>query len=91
MLSQKNISLSQLITPKLIQYNENEKKNESLSSDKKLSVKPVIRPQPLNLKLINGINGKSINKKGDLLYKELNLYENQYNHELYTHENYIHK
>ena len=91
MKSQKNISLNQLITPKLIQYNENEKKNESLSSDEKISVKPIIKPQPLNLTLINRINCKSINKKVDLLYEELNIYRNQYNHELYTHENYIHK
>ena len=36
-------------------------KNENLWSDKKLSVKSIIRPQPLNLNIINEINSKSMN------------------------------
>ena len=91
MLSQKNICLSQLISPKINHYNENQKKNENPWSDKILSVKPIIRPQPLNLNIINEINGKSMNKKGELLYEALNIYGNHNNPKLSSHEKYFPK
>ncbi len=91
MINKQNLCLNKLITPKLIQYNENEKKNESPPSDKKISIKPIIRPEPLNINLINGINGKSMNKKGEVLYQTMNFYGTQYSPRIFMHDNYISK
>ena len=83
MKSQKNIRLNKLIGPTLIQYNENEKKNESPSSDSKISVKPIIKPKPLNINIINGINNKSMNKKEIMFNQNIKYYGNSYSPKYY--------
>ena len=91
MIKKTNKRTAKLIVPVIPQYNENEKKNESPPSDKKISIKPIIRPEPLNINLINGINGKSINKKGEVLYQTMNFYGTQYSPRIFMHDNYISK
>ena len=87
MINQKNISRTKLITPKLIQYNENDKKNEVPSSDLKISVKNIIKPKPLNINLINGKNNKVMDINEDLLKQNMELYGNRYNHQIYMVDN----
>ena len=87
MKSQRNIRIKKLIAPKLIQYNENEKKNESPSSDSKLSVKPIIKPKPLNINIINSINNKSMNQKEFMCNKNLEYYGNPYSPKYYMTDN----
>ena len=91
MINQKNIARNKLIVPKLIQYNENAKKNESLSSDSKISVKPIIKPKPLNINLLNGRNNKIMNINEDLLKQNMELYGNPYNHQIYMADNIFSK
>ena len=91
MINQKNICRNKLIVPKLIQYNENAKKNESLSSDSKISVKPIIKPKPLNINLLNGRNNKIMNINEDLLKQNMELYGNSYNHQIYMADNIFSK
>ena len=50
MKSHKTFSLNKLISPIIIQNNENEKKNESPSTEKKILIRPIFKPQPLNKK-----------------------------------------
>ena len=59
------------------------KKNESLSSDSKMSVKPIIKPNPLNINIINGINNKAMNKKEVMIGQNMEYYGNPYNPKLY--------
>lgn len=65
MKSQKIHFPSRLIFPQIIQNNENEK-NEGPSSGSKISVKPIIKPKPLNINLSNEINDKLMNKNEEL-------------------------
>ena len=87
MINQKNICGTKLIAPQLIHYNENEKKNESPSSDSKISVKPIIKPKPLNINIINSKNNKVMNIKEDLCKQNMELYGNAYNHQIYMANN----
>ena len=87
MKSQKNILLNKLIAPKLIQYNENEKKNESPSSDSKISVKQIIKPNPSNNNITNGTNNKSMNKKELMFSQNMKYYGNRYNPKIYMPDN----
>ena len=87
MKSQKNIHISKLVAPKLIQFNENEKKNESPSSDSKISVKSIIKPKPSNNKITNGMNNKSMNKKEFIFGQNMEYYGNRYNPKIYMPDN----
>ena len=83
MINQKSICGTKLIAPKLIHYNENEKKNESPSSDSKMSVKQIIKPKPLNINLITGINNKIMSKKEELIKPKFDLYGKPFNQKIY--------
>ena len=78
MKSHKSIGINKLISPIIIQNNENEKKNESPLSEKKILVRPVIKPQPLNLNLITEINGKPMNKKETLFHANMDFFGKSY-------------
>ena len=86
MKNQKKHCFTKLIAPKIIQYNENEK-NESPSSDSKISVKPIIKPKPLNINLINGINNKLMCKKDELIRPKFDLYGKTFNQKTYMLDN----
>ena len=66
MKNQKKQCFAKLIVPKIIQYNENEK-NESPSSDTKISVNSIIKPKPLNINLNTEINTKLLCKNDELI------------------------
>jgi hypothetical protein len=61
---------TKLIAPTFTKFNENEKKNESPTSEAKMSYKTIIRPKPLNLNVSTGKNGQPINRKLD--YESIN-------------------
>ena len=82
MKNQKRHCFTKLIVPKIIQYNENEK-NESPSSDSKISVKPIIKPKPLNINLITEINNKLIRKKDELIRQNFDLFGKTFNQKTY--------
>ena len=48
-----------------------------------MSVKPIIKPKPLNINLINGKNNKVMNIQEDLIKQNMELYGNPYNHQIY--------
>jgi len=82
MIKKTNKRTAKLIVPVIPQYNENEKKNESLISDSKMSVKPIIRPKPLNLKLITESNNKSKNRKEDFSQPHIDYLWKAYNQKI---------
>ena len=82
MIKKTNKRTAKLIVPVIPQYNENEKKNESLISDSKMSVKPIIRPKPLNLKLITESNNKSKNRKEDFSQPHMDYLWKAYNQKI---------
>ena len=86
MKNQKKHCFTKLIVPKIIQYNENEK-NESPSSDSKISIKQIIKPKPLNLNYITGINNKLITKKDELIWPNFDLYGKTFNQKVYKSDN----
>ena len=58
------------------------KKNESQIYDSKMSVKPIIRPKPLNLKLITESNNKTKNKKEDFSQPHMDYLWKAYNQKI---------
>ena len=88
MIKQKNITQAKLLVPIIAQYNENEKKNESCSSDSKMSVKNIIRHTPFSYM---EKNSNYMNKKEDISQSKLDYFRNMYNPNLYYSDNYFSK
>jgi hypothetical protein len=82
MIKNTNPCQTKLIAPILNNCYENEK-NESPTSETKISVKQIYKPKPLNIKSFTELNSKTLDKKVDLLQSHLNFYENICNLKLY--------
>ena len=83
MIKKTNTCPTKLIAPILNNYYENENKNESPTSDSTISVKHIIKPKPLNIKLITELNNRTLDKKEDIPQTNLNFYGKLYNQKLY--------
>ena len=48
-----------------------------------MSVKQIIKPKPLNINLITGINNKIMSKKEELIKPKFDLYGKPFNQKIY--------